>query len=460
MNKYWWKIACTGMVFLGVLLGSCKNDDFRVGSYLIDPYTTTGVIDTVTIKVSNLAASDSVVTLGRSGREVGFSGVYYDPQIGMSQAQSYIEFSRTTDSETDRYARFDSVTLVLRHNGNYFGDTVKRAAFKVHRLTKPIERQDDGNLYSNSNTWPLGVQLADTTVRVSVRDTSRNIFEIRLPNSFGRWLFQGILRDDDAFKSDEYQKTFPGLSVGPGITSNCIHGLNLTDSACMIRIYYNVSGTYKQEKMMNFKVNPYNSFYNLSNDKSKLPYYNSNSSPVSSSQTNNKGIIMSGATPLYTRLEFPHLNELLWLGQIVKIKKATLYVRPIQRSFDTIPLPPKLNLYYFDPTSNRPLGEAIKPPSSDNTNTPPLDGNLPEKYQNIQSPNFPQYTFDVTNFIDEQLDKAGHNKWALGLIIPENARETTLQRLVFGDQNYWYKNENQSRDNRIQLVVIYQAYNE
>jgi hypothetical protein len=454
--NYTWKIACTGMIFLGVLCYSCKNNNFDIGDHLFPPLTVTGMIDTVTIKVSNLAVSDSVIT---SNKGIGFTGSFYDTHTGTIQTRSYIEFNRTTDGESDKNARFDSVMLVLRPNGGYYGDTVKRAAFKVSRLEKPIERRDDNNLYSTS-ILPVGGQLADTAIRIKVKDIPNNEFEVRLPNSFGRWLFQGILRDDDNFKLDKFQKSFPGLTVGAGTGSDCVYGLNLQDTACMIRIYYHVSSTYKENKTMTFKSNPYNCFYNLTNDRENLPHFNSKSDPVPSTKAgmDNRGVIMSG-TPMYTRLEFPHLKELLWLGQTVEIKKATLYVRPIHRSFDVVPLPPKLNIYYFDPTSNTPLSSAIKPPSS-NQNTGAQDGNLPKNYHLMQSPEFPQYTFDVTDFISSQLGKSGYDKWALSLLIPVDEHETTLQRLVFGDQNYWYKNENQSRDNRIKLELIYEVYND
>jgi len=231
----------------------------------------------------------------------------------------------------------------------------------------------------------------------------------------------------------------------------------------MIRIYYHISTTSRENKIMNFKANPFNSFFSLANDKSNMKMkeqFHFKNDPIPSSLTDNKGYIMSG-TPMYTRLEFPYLNELLWLGQIVKIKKATLYVRPIQFTFETVPLPPKLNIFYFDPTSNTPLSAAIRPPSmGGNMNTGPQDGGLPENYQTLLSPNFPQYTFDVTDFIASQLGKSGYDKWALSLVIPDDSRESTLQRLVFGNQKYWYRNENQSKNNQIKLEVTYVVYNE
>ena len=454
------------MLFLGIALNSCNDDGFRGFIHFVKPHTEMGMIDTVTIRVSNMISADSVVSISNGGRELdGFSGKYFDPQIGTVEAKTYLEFSRTESSETDRYARFDSVMLVLRPNGNYYGDTTQYAAFKISRLLDKIEKLEDGNLYSTSKGPDENV-LTEELFRIKVKDLQNNVFEVKLPDDFGEWLFDGILRNDDDFKGEDYLKTFPGLSVSAGTESACVHGLNLNgDSACMIRIYYHVNTTSKQEKKMEFKANRYNSFYNLSCDRKEALQYTSKDDPVLSLQTDSMGFIMSGF-PMFVRLEFPHLNELRWLGQIVKIQKATLYVRPVQRTYDTVPLPPKLNLYYFNPRENKREGTAIRPPSMGNTNTGAMDGNLPANYQALQSPFFPQYTFDLTDFIASQIGAGGYDKWALSLLIPDTStspnesRENSIQRLVFGNQQFWYKNEIQSRDNRIKLEVIYIIYND
>jgi len=446
------------MIFFGIALNSCNDDGFRNFSYLFTSHTQLGMLDTVTIKVSNMIAADSVMTSGSRGAAFSGTGTYFDPQIGVVTAKTYIEFSRTTDIETDRYARFDSVMLVLRPNGNYYGDTTQYAAFKISRLLDPIEKLDDGNLYSTSK-GPDEVELTDDFFKIKVNNIQNNEFEVKLPDNFGEWLFDGILKSDVEFQGSDYLKTFSGLSVSAGTGSACIHGLNIQDSACMIRIYYHITTSSKQEKQMTFKANPNNSFCNLLCDKKELLQYTTKDDPVPSSETGDMGYIMSGF-PMFVRLEFPHLKELLWLGQIVKIQKATLYVRPVQHSFDTVPLPPKLNLYYFNPRENKPMGSAIRPPSMGNTNQGAMNGNLPANYQALQSPLFPQYTFDVTDFIASQLEATGYDKWALSLLISDDARENTLQRLVFGNQNFWYKNEMQSRDNRIKLEVVYLVYND
>ena len=459
MIKYILKIACAGLMFSCLLFCSCNNEGFTLGGNLADSHTAIGIIDTVTIRVSNLVESDSVVT---SGTGTAFSGRYTDPYIGTIQTNVYLEFNDVSDYElnyeTDKFAWFDSITLVMRPNGNYYGDTTKYASFRIAKLVDQIKKRDDGRLYSSS-TMPIGEQLTDTIIQVKVGTKKNKDFEITLPKSFGEWLFKGSLNNEDAFNSSNFLKTFPGLFIGAGTASDCIHGLAITDSTCMLRIYYHVNSTNRENKTVNFKVNQGNSFYHLDNDKSELPPYNSKSDPMPSSKTGDGiGVIMSGA-PMYARLEFPHLNELFSLGQIVRIQNATLYVRPVHYSFNTVPLPPKLNIYYFDPTSNTPLSSAIRLPGSDQ-NAGAQDGGLPEGYQYIQKPYFPQYSFNVTDFISSQLGAVGYNKWALCLVIPQDSRENTLQRMVFGDQKFWFLSDNQSRDNRIRLEITYVAYNE
>ena len=460
MIKHIFKVAFAVIL----ILSSCNHENLEIGRHLVNSHVTFGKIDTITVRVSNIVAVDSVVT---SGRGVGYWGSYTDPHIGTVLAKTFIEFNRTLQGENDRGAVFDSVTLVLRSNGNYYGDTIKHAAVKVFRLEKQIERGIDGNLYSSSETPVIeDFILADATFKFGVKDLANNEVEIKLPDSFGERLFQGIVRDEDDYKTADFKKTFSGLAVYAGDASDCVYGVLLNDTACMVRIYYHINTTSREDKTMTFAANQFESFYHMTNDNSRLlpPYtqapttFDSKTDPVLSSLMGNVGVITSGSTPVFARLEFPHLNNLFWLGQIVKIKQAILYVRPVQESFDIVPLPTRLNLFEFESTSSTMIGSAL----SLGPNMGPQNGNLPENYRYIQRPDFPQYTFDITNFISNELGKSGHEKRALSLLISNDTREreNTIQRLVFGNQNFWLNNENQSRENRIQLEITYAVYND
>ncbi len=446
MIKYIWKGACAGLFFLGLLFTSCHNE-LNMGEYLMDPSMSVVMTDTVSIKVSNLSGADSVIT---SGQQIGFIGTYDDPQIGKAEAQTYIEFSRTGDSESSKLADFDSAVLVLKSNGSYYGDTTLLHTFKVNKLVNPIELRDDGYLYSTSTVPVVEPFLIDKKVEAKVG--TKPSIEVRLPDEFGMWLFDGICQNEVEFDKDNYLNTFPGLSVSSGSGSNCVFGYMLQDTTCMIRIYYHINTSFKEEKTMTFKANPMKSFYNMTDNKAYLPPYTTKSDPVPSEETGNKGILMSGF-PMYARLDFPYLNNFLGLGEIVKIQNATLIVYPVYHSYDTVPLPPTLNLYEHDPTSDTPTG-AVQ-----DVNGKSLDGNL-SYYINTQ---YPHYEFDVTNFIYAQLGQVGYNKKALSITIPrdspDNSISNTMQRLVFGNQEYWYESEGQSKKNRIQLKVTYVTYN-
>jgi hypothetical protein len=107
------------------------------------------------------------------------------------------------------------------------------------------------------------------------------------------------------------------------------------------------------------------------------------------------------------------------------------------------------------------LSSAIRPPAQGGASSNlPQHGNLPENYQDMPPMVLPQYMFDITDFIADQIGKSGHNKWALSLLIPATSRENTIQKLVFGDQRFGNRSENQNKDNRLRLEITYATYND
>ena len=204
---------------------------------------------------------------------------------------------------------------------------------------------------------------------------------------------------------------------------------------------------------MEFKPNPRRTFYRF--DPEKLPDLedlNSKTNPKPTSKTRNMGILMSG-TPMYTRIEFPHLNNLLYMGEIVMIKEATLFIRPVFNSYDTVPLPPVLNLFYYNPLNYYDKGSALSERSAHGQQ--PLTGNLPANYH-LQR--YPHYSFNITDFISMQLGQWGSDIRDLVVAIPDEA--TTIQRLIFGDQHFSYPGNVPDIENQVQLKIVYVIYND
>ena len=448
-----WRIFA-GLLLSGLLFVSCNDEGFDIGKNLVDTRMRIFMTDTLTVKLSNLAI-DSVLTSNNGhNKNIAFAGHYNDPEIGKLYAQSYIEFSRTVNSESNRYAYLDSVTLVFHPNGNYYGDTVKSASFKISLLEKEIEMGDNGYRYSTSSV-PVGDLLTDATFRMRPTKKDEEI-EIRLPNDFGDMLFKGIRDNELYLDNDHFLETFPGLSISAGPNSSCIYGFGVNDTSCLIRIYYSVSTTTKEQRQMEFKSNAYKLFYGLTAERlpdlADIP--SPKNDPKPSHETRNMGILMSG-TPIYTRIEFPYLNNFLHLAEIVSIMEATLFIRPVYRSYDTIPLPLRLNLFYHDPANNERKGTALTAGSSSGA-AQTLTGNLPANYRYHQ---YPCYTFNITDYISSQYDQWGYNKRDLNIAIPDDEEATTIQRLIFGNQQYKYPGNIPEIESQVQLKIVYITHN-
>ena len=445
------KITCTGLLLLSLLF-SCKNENLNIGGYLVDSGVQIIMTDTLTVRLYNIAIDSVLTSNNRNNTGIAFAGYYDDPEIGTLSAQSYIEFSKTTNNENNKYADFDSVMLVILPNGNYYGDTTKYASFKISKIEKEIEMGDDGYLYSTSSV-PVGDMLNEAVFKMEPSRKAEET-EIRLPDEFGEMLFKGTVNGETYMDNDNYLKTFPGLSVSAGSESACVYGFGVNDSSCLLRIYYHVSTTTKEQKKMEFKANSSKLFYRFTSEKLPDLGFTSKDDPVPSRQTRNMGILMSG-TPLYTRIEIPHLNNFLSLAEIVMIKEATLIIRPVHNSYDIVPLPPTLNLFYHDPTSNDQGSALTERTTSGSAQT--LTGNLPKDYQQQLAP---YYSFNITDFISSQLGKQGYSKWDLSVAIPKSDEATSIQRLLFGNQQFEYHGNFPDSDNQVQLRVVYVTYND
>ncbi|MDR2040122.1 MAG: DUF4270 domain-containing protein [Bacteroidales bacterium] len=438
-------------ISLFTLLCSCTNNDFDIGSTLFTPSTRTIKTDTFSLKLSVLA-KDSIIT---SSQNVAYVGRYNDPYIGVSTASSFIEFSKFNPSgqypKPGEYDRFDSVTLVLTPTGNYYGDTIPHPSIKISELISKIEYDDENKALYSTSSVPVGNMLVDKVYKINV--ANKKEVEIRLPDAFGEKLFLGIRDDAIEMDPENYLETFPGLALEPGNNpGTSIYNYLVTDTACMVRIYYRRTGNNELEAdTMNFTANTSKHFYNYRTSlKNNLPD-NSKDDPIPTSQTGNMGFV-SSAPLLYTRIEFPSLNNLLPLGEIIVIESAKLIIRPVYNTYDTVPLPPQLFLYLHDPLNDSRNTTALQDAGGSTMN-----GNLSGKNK-FDRENY-YYDFDLSSFIYDQVGKDGYYKYALSLDVPDVA-SSKFQRFIFGDQHFFYKNDGQSKENQISLEITYSIYNE
>lgn len=153
---------------------------------------------------------------------------------------------------------------------------------------------------------------------------------------------------------------------------------------------------------------------------------------------------MQGLTGYYNQLEFPYLNELQDMGQIVSIESATLYLYPLAGSYNqTNQLPEDIRLYITN--ENNVLEDYVY--GSDGVTVQTGNPTVDEV-----SGRDTYYSFDLTEFIRNNLGTWGINRQKLLLNMNSSDAATTFNQVIFTNDP---DNERQCR-----LDIRFKTYNE
>jgi hypothetical protein len=146
------------MLFFAVSIASCGTDtdtgEFVVGSDYLSINNKVVLIDTMTVEMSTINF-DSLVTSSQSRILVGN---YDDPIFGKIKSSSYFQLSTDTyslctaggsDTDATNYV-LDSISMILRYDNYYYGDTTKAQTFNIHRLTQKVKPNIDDNQFYNN----------------------------------------------------------------------------------------------------------------------------------------------------------------------------------------------------------------------------------------------------------------------------------------------------------------------
>lgn len=407
------------------------------------------VVDNCTVELET-QLSDSAVTSGLSRI---FEGKYNSSDFGVLTAHSYFDFKQPSyslsefGSDASVEVKFDSITLILKYDSFSYGDTTQVQTLNIYKLRQVIELDDNSQLYSTSSV------SAETTPWVTYQFNRPNehyendsILEIRLPDEFGLELVSLMQEQSDLLETYEnFQTYFKGIKLSPGNNDNAaVNTFVLNDAFPVIRLHYTTIGAVTtEENKIDLAVNTTTAFSQIETDRSNTLLSSLNyNNPLSSTDTENK-VYLQGLTGLYTKLDFPDLNEILKLGDYVVISAGYLYLYPVSGSYNTsTPLPVNLSLNYLD-ENGKPMDVYVDP-----TTTAVQSGTLVEDAVNNNS----YYAFDITSYLQSELGVIGMYKTALQLYLDDTEKNNTLKSLVLGDQAY--SNEN----NRIKLILYLTIY--
>lgn len=433
-----------------LFLGSCMSDDFSVGNNLVSVKGRSMLIEDCTVALET-HLSDSSVTTGLSRV---FEGKYNSSDFGVITAHSYFNFNppnyNTSEfgSNATVTVKFDSISLILKYDDFSYGDTTQMQTLNIYKLKQIIELDEKSQLYSTSSV------PAETDPWVSYQFNrpeehwdNDSTLELRLPDEFGLELITLMQTQSNLLETYENFLTyFKGIKLSPGINDNAaVNSFVLNDEYPIIRLHYTTIGAVTtEENKIDMTVNTSTAFSQIETDRSNTLLHSlSNSNPLTSVETDNK-VYLQGLTGLYTKLNFPDLNEILKLGDQVIISSAILYVFPVSGTYnDFTPLPANLSLNYLNEE-----GKAIDI-YIDASTTSVQSGTLVEdKIYNRNT----YYAFDVTSYLQYELGMIGMYKSSLQLFLDDTEKNNTLKSLVLGDSSF------STEENRVKLIIYVIVY--
>ncbi|MDQ6527905.1 DUF4270 family protein [Flavobacterium sp. LHD-85] len=437
------------LILLFVLtLFSCGTDtdtgEFTVGSDYLALSNKVIMIDTVTVEMSTINF-DSLATSNR-GRIL--IGNYDDPIFGKVKSDSYFQLSTSnyalssvgSDTESVNYV-FDSISMILKYDRYYYGDTTKVQTFNIHRLIQKVKpNSEDDNFYNNSTLSYNPESLGTISYRPS--PLHKDSINVKMSKEFGEALFQKIkkreITDYDSFT--EYLK---GLVLVPE-TSNSSSAIGFSVSTSKVRMYYSKYQADVEEVsyILDFQIlDATKQFNSISSDKTGTILQNLpvSSSKLSSILTNNQGYIQSG-TGVACRVDFPNIKQFKNISANGAIVDAELILKPVNNSYsEKYPLADSLTVYVGD-NLNRISGTLVNAAGTS------VYGKLNQKSDEFNEN--VGYYISVGTFLQKEMLKQSDSRSSLILTLPGIAQ--SVNRIVLGDQKHL--------NNKIQLKIYYISY--
>jgi hypothetical protein len=424
---------------------SCTRDTIEFGTTPANSYSHLAYIDTVEVKFSTVLA-DSFVT----GSATSFLlGKYKDPCLGIIKAGPFFQLSKPADiPDISSLAVFDSITLIIKPDKYYYGDTALRQTIYVNELDEPIVQGYANKIYNTTGfktkPTPLGSQA------VYIRPFADDSIIIRLNDSKGIELFTRLKEKSTDISSDEsFKNYFRGISLTTGDNdTTAIYGLKASgDSDIVMRISYHTNIPYKEPHHIDFplSVNEY-AFNQVLSERTGTGIISAGSTSgiteIPISQTGGYAYSQPG-TGLNLKMTFPSLKNLLQTKNHVKLLKAELIVRPAYLSFDKnkYKLPDPLHLAYTDGTN---IVGANLP---DSTGTQILYAS-PVTDDIYGQNNY--YRFNITSCISQLLESSGGHDAGLYLMQDFSATSPQVNRLVTGVSAH----QGTNYITRLQLTVL------
>jgi hypothetical protein len=405
-----------------VLLFSCTRNTIEFGSIPENGYTNIVYNDTVAVQFSTIM-EDSFVTSGDTSFLIGR---YADPYLGTVSAKTFFQMKGpAVIGEIPASAKFDSLTLIIRPNNYYYGDTNKVQTIYIHELANTIAHSYNNKLYNTSNVAEMLPALGTKTVRIKPKENDSIM--IRLSDAKGLELYTKLRQQSTEITSEsEFLNYFRGISIGVGGNdTTAVYGLSGTAGKVIMRVHYHTTIPYPEAQYIDF-VSLANDFaFNqvLTNRTGTGLVPGTTALTEVPSATTNGFSFMQGGTGLHLKMIFPTLRSILGNTSVIKLLKAELIVRPGYLSFDNTKFYLPSRAYLTRTDESNVVGDVVLDSSGANKlyADPVID--------NVYGENN-YYRFNITAYINQLLTTPGTEDAGFVMLHESPVTSVNMDRLI------------------------------
>lgn len=424
-----------------LLFISCEKVDIEFGTSSTDTDPNITYYENYGVTIAT-AKADSFLT---SGNSIFCIGNHTDPVFGKVTAGSYVQLSLPAyNPVVNSTVLFDSLELVIKPNGQFYGDSSLPVTVNVFRLTTPIEDKVNGDSYYNTSSFSYNpVSIGQKSI--SLYGKSGTAVHIKLSAALGQELLEKFRASDyDVSAADNFINYFKGLYISTDTvnTQSLFYFAAHTDSM-LVQLHYHENSLFTEDKQLNFGFTSAKQFSNISfrHTNTAFSAFVQNKKQLIASASSGNQSFLNASLGTSIKITFPGLLDLKETHPYVKVVKAILIVKPDSASYAyPYQLPKSLYLYQTDATNTPGTGIYYTGTSSSSLQ----NGDL------ITDPLYGEntyYSYDITNFINTKISEGQFSQSALLLYSSLGSFDSGVQRLILNDQT-------KSRSVQLKLYVL------
>jgi hypothetical protein len=342
---------------------------------------------------------------------------------------------------------YDSLVLILQNNYTY-GDITLLHTLRVHQLTEIMNYHNDMKLYNGSSFAYDPTAIGTKSIYLQNPSDPESInreIRVKLNDTFGSSLFN-LAKDNDyhIYSNEYFKELLKGLVLVPDPGNESILGYSTNP---FMRLYYHDDADPTTSRTYDFVKRESDIHFNrITNDRSStnLSSLQKIYEEVPSKLTNNTSYTLTGIN-LFTKFNFPYLNQIRRQYPNAYVTKAFLVIHPQVNSFDeNYYLPNQLALFNTDYTNYPGTILGYKDLAVAQVVDPNVYLAIPEKSE---------YTFEITEFVTSEMETVVYSRKGLFLGSPTSVSGIRAERLSIPANTL-------SNNNNVKLVLYLSVFNQ